>query len=93
MKLRLVIEKSNVTISLYNKNDQVIDSSTWRDDRNLLEKLLPEIDALLNKNGAQIDEVDEIDYSIDVPESYSTYRIGKAVMETLKFVKSQAEVS
>jgi len=93
MKLRLVIEKSNVTISLHGKVDQVIDSSTWRDDRNLLEKLLPEIDALLNKNGAQIDEVEEIDYSIDVPESYSTYRIGKAVMETLKFVKAQAEVS
>lgn len=88
MKICLEIKKSLVTASLLDDKGRKLDFVSWKDERNLMERLLPGIKELLEKNNLQIGDIHDFDYDIDVPESYSTYRIGKAVMETLRFVRN-----
>ena len=84
MYLILTVQHSRVTISL-KEGDGVFDEISWDDRRDLLEKLLPNIDALLGRNALKITDIGKFSLDIDVPESYSTYRIAKATIETLRF--------
>ena len=67
------------------KEGVLLGESSWKDQRDLLEKLLPGINDLLAKMGVGVTDIRDFRLDIDVPESYSTYRIAKATVETLKF--------
>ncbi len=59
-------------------NKKVIDSSSWDDENNLSEKLLPEIDKLLKKNKVKKEDI-KIEVKTDIPAGYTTTRIAKSV--------------
>lgn len=84
MELIVFVRSPQVKIMLV-EGSNLLGESSWKDQRDLLEKLLPGINDLLTKMGAKITDVRDFRLDIDVPESYSTYRIAKATVETLKF--------
>ena len=88
MDLLLTVQHLRVTVSL-KKGEILLDEMSWNDQRDLLEKLLSNIDALLKRNKLKITGIEKFELDIDVPDSYSTYRIAKATIETLKFCRKE----
>ena len=72
---------SNIIIGLL-KDNKLIDNSSFKNDNNLSEKLLPMIKDLLEKNNIKINSINKIYISIG-PGSFTGIRIGVTVAKTI----------
>lgn len=77
-KLQLHVKKGEISLSLKNGR-KVADVLAWEDGANLSEKLLVEIDRMLQKNGVGKEEVSAMTVKSDIPAGYSTVRIARTV--------------
>ena len=84
MILYLEIKNFQVTLAL-KKGSKIIDKLSWKDNKSLLEKLLPSIDTLLVRNGKTVRDLKDVKSKIDTNRSFSASRIAMATVETLKF--------
>lgn len=80
MLLQIILEKSVVRIVL-KKDKKIIAESGWDGDLSLSEKLLPEIDALLKKNGFSKSDVEKAEAVCDEKSSVTSIRIVETVVK------------
>lgn len=76
-KLKIKISGNDVTVGLAGKGEKYSRVS-WRDDRNLSEKLLKKIDELLRKNKMRLTDISKVDFSCDSP--YYIEKRAKAIV-------------
>lgn len=86
MNLLIKIE-NNMVSALLSEKKSVIDQESFELSNNLTEKLLPTIDNLLKRNKMDIKDIRKADFECNVPNSYTTYRIGKVVVDTINWIK------
>lgn len=77
-KLQLHIKKGEIVLTFKNGR-KVADILAWEDGANLSEKLLVEIDRMLQKNGVRKEDVAKMTVKSDIPAGYSTVRIARTV--------------
>lgn len=84
MRIELSLKEKNIHLVL---RDDVrsIDSEQWEDRNDLLEKFFPALDDLLTRNGVEIDDVRDFSLSLDVPQGYTTARIARTIIKTMRF--------
>jgi len=82
MKILINLDDQSISILLL-QNKKIIDQIKWQDNRDLLEKLLPELDQLIQKNNLKITDIKKFDFKTNVDKHYSSYRILKATVDTL----------
>ena len=87
MKLIIKIEKDQVCVILSQKEAQ-IDEIGFPLDHNLSGKLLPTIDEMLQKHRLEPKDVEKAEFSGEINESYTTYRIAKAVVDAFNWGKT-----
>ena len=78
MQIIIKIESKTVELLLSDAS-RVMDSFRFEEERQLSEKLLPGIDALLEKNGISPKDVEKIEVRSDVGENFTTFRIAQSV--------------
>jgi tRNA A37 threonylcarbamoyladenosine modification protein TsaB len=84
MKIEIEIENNQITIFLKSKRE-ILDELSFPEARDLSQKLLPNIDRLLKKNGISPGKIEKIELKSDIGEPYTTYRIAKAVAKTFNW--------
>lgn len=84
MQLKLFIKAKEVTLSLLNE-EKILSEKKWQDENNLLEKFFPAIEEILKKNDLDISNLQDFVLETDVPEGYTTERIARTIIQTLKF--------
>ena len=80
MLLEIILQKSTVKLVL-KKNDEIITETSWDADFSLSEKLLGEIDALLEKAGVSKKDVKRAVAVCDEQSSVTSARIVQTVAE------------
>ncbi len=89
MHTELLIKIENRKIALILKEKRkVLDESSFLEEHNLTERLLPEIDGLLRKNKLMPKDITKAKVETDLGESYTTNRIAKAVAGALNAGKN-----
>lgn len=78
MKLLIEIKNKKVDIQLC-CGKKILNRSSFAENYNLSEKLLPEIDRLLKKNKLTPRDIKKVVVQTDTPESFTTSRIAQAV--------------
>jgi hypothetical protein len=86
MKIKFNLKDQEISILLL-KNQKIIDQIKWQDNRDLLEKLLPQLDKLLKKNKLKTTDIQKFDFKTNFDKHYSSYRILKATVETLNLCR------
>lgn len=86
MKIEIRIENKNTSIVLLDKN-QAIDQINLPDEKQLSQELLPSIGQLLLRNGLTSADVKKINLKSDIPDTFTTFRIAKAVAETFNWAR------
>lgn len=86
MEIEIKIENKIIDLSLVNKK-QIIDQINFPDERRLSQELLPAIDRLLLRNGLTSADVEKINFKSDIPDTFTTFRIAKAVAETFNWAR------
>jgi len=84
MKLIININDNKVRAILSGKGKN-IDEEGFDLDNNLSEKLLPTIDSLLKRHKLEPKNLEKAELKCNVPDSYTTYRIAKAVVDGLNY--------
>jgi len=84
MKIIIKIEDRKVELILEN-NNKIVDKFSWREERNLSQKLLVEIDNLLKKNKLKSLDIKNMQVKTDISERFTTVRIAKIVAKTFNF--------
>lgn len=64
---------------------KTIDRSSFAEHQNLSEKLLVEIDRLLIKNGLTASDLSGVKVKSEIPQSYTSTRIAKAVEKAFNY--------
>lgn len=86
MNLIIKIENRKVRIIL-EKEKNVLDEIHFDEEYNLSEKLLPSIDEILKKNNLKPEDISECQVDADIDDSFTTYRIAKAVANSFNWAK------
>jgi hypothetical protein len=63
----------------------VLDESSFPDEHNLGEKLLPAIDKLLKRNKIIVEEVKRMALKSDISDNFTTRRMAEAVSRTFNW--------
>jgi tRNA A37 threonylcarbamoyladenosine modification protein TsaB len=84
MDMLIVVKNREIIISL-KEDSRVLDEIIFCDEHNLTEKLLPKIDELLRKNKLQIADIKKASVFSDSPDSYTTPRIAKTVVNSINW--------
>ena len=82
MKLSIQI-KNNITSVKLLEGKKIIDEIILEEINHLSDLLLPKIDELLQKNKLTLNDIQKIETDLDIPESYTSSRIVKAVVKGL----------
>jgi len=82
--LKIKIEQNKILLAL-EKDGKVLDTLEWKEENNLSQKLLEEIDNLLRKNGLSQDDLEKAEVVSDMSEQFTTRRIAQAIAQTLNF--------
>ena len=87
MKLIININNNKVRAILAEKGEN-IDEEGFELYNNLSEKLLPTIDMLLKRQKLEPKDLEKAELEAYVPDSYTTFRIAKAVVDAINWGKS-----
>lgn len=88
MRLLIKIDKARVFVILKERKKN-LDEVNFPLDHDISMKLLPKIDEILKKNKIDAQDIEKAEFSADLSESYTTYRIAKVVVDTFNWAKSQ----
>jgi hypothetical protein len=66
-KIKIEIKGNKASARLLGEKNNIINESSWIDDRDLSEKLLLKIDSLLKKNNLSIKDISKINFNCDSP--------------------------
>jgi tRNA A37 threonylcarbamoyladenosine modification protein TsaB len=91
MNLVIKLWDQEVTISLVEKR-KVQDVAVFGLDRDLSDKLLPEIDKLLKKNKLDVRDVAKVRFITNIKHSYTSVRIAQAVVKAINWAKKYKTV-
>jgi len=81
--MRIVIKIKDKKIRLIlGENSQILDSLDFPEERQLSEKLLPNIDKLLKRNRLKTEDIEKMDVESDWGNNFTTFRIAKTVADT-----------
>lgn len=86
MEIVIRIENQAVEI-LLKDNKKIIAKLNFPERHNLSERLLPGIDKLLKDNGLKPKDIKQLQLEAQARESYTTYRIAKAVCNGFNFAR------
>jgi len=81
--MNILIDIKNGEIKIFLKKKSILDEISFHDEHNLTEKLLPKIDKLLERNKLQIADIKKASVTSDSPDSYTTARIAKTVVNSI----------
>ena len=84
MTLALHIKKKKITLSLKD-GDKEVDAMSWEDQNDLSEKFFGRLENFLQKNNVARDDIDDISFTSDEPEGYTTTRIAQTIAQTFSF--------
>ena len=87
MNLLIKIEKDKVRVILSDK-EKAVDEVDFALDNDLSQKLLPAIDGVFRKNKLEPKDVEKAELEANVPDSYTTFRIAKAVVDAMNWGKA-----
>ena len=87
--MNLIIQIKDKKIGLVLKEDeQFADEFFWEEERNLSQRLLVEIDNLLQRNDLKPKDLSEVKVKTNIDDKFTTVRIAKVVANTFnKFKK------
>ncbi|MCK9378951.1 MAG: hypothetical protein M0P97_02290 [Candidatus Moranbacteria bacterium] len=85
--LKIKIEQNKILLAL-EKDGKVLDTLEWKEENNLSQKLLEEIDNLLRKNGLSQDDLEKAEVVSDMSEQFTTRRIAESVAQALSINSS-----
>ncbi|MDI6778248.1 MAG: hypothetical protein QMD77_03580 [Patescibacteria group bacterium] len=87
MRLILVIEQKNrIKLNLVS-GKKILDSLEWEENNNLSRLLLAKIGEILRRNKIRLDKISGYKIMSDVPQKWTTWRIAKITLETLKLAR------
>ena len=89
MKLIIDIHNKIVKISLTEKEKR-IDFFIFPEENNLSDRLLLEIDNLLQKNKLFSKDIEKAELKTDLTDGFTTYRIAKTIVDTFNWGKAVA---
>ncbi len=80
----------DLTLTIHQKTMRLCVDGTrhcvsWEDNNDLLEKFFPAVDDLLTTHGAALADVTQVHLVTDVPQGYTTARIARVIVRTLRF--------
>ena len=78
MILELHIEDKKINLQL-KSDDNIVDESSWEEENDLGQTLLPKIDELLKKNNLETEDVEKMKVVTDISSRFTTVRIAKTV--------------
>lgn len=88
MKIVIKIEKKEVEITL-KKGKKVLDKVRFSDERNIGEKLLPEVDKMFKKAKTSPKDIQKVEVRSDQGDSFTTTRMAKTFAKTFIWGKEQ----
>lgn len=84
MILEIQIEKNIIRLILKERKI-FVDKMVWEIDRNLSQNLLVNIEKFLKKNKLNVADLEKMKLRSDIAENFTTFRIVKAVADTINF--------
>lgn len=84
MTLTLLLVGKQVSL-LLSKDGEPVDKREWEDQNDLSETFFPQLEDLLGVNGATLNDLKDFVLKNDLPEGYTTGRIAKTIMDSLKY--------
>lgn len=81
MRISLTIHEKEVRLC---RDDGAL-CRTWTDNNDLLEQFFPALDALLAHDGRAVTDITDVTVHMDVPRGYTTARIARTIVRTLRF--------
>ncbi len=84
MTIQLFLHTQHVRLVLVD-GETTIGQRTWEDDNDLLEKFFPFLDELLTEHDVDIADITDVTLQCDVPRGYTTARIARTIVKTLRF--------
>lgn len=85
-KIVIKIEDKEIVLILKNKHE-IIDEFFWEEDRNLSQRLLVEIDSLLQKNNLTPKDISRVKVDTRIDDKFTTVRIAKVVAKTFNEIE------
>lgn len=85
MNIYIILEDTKVSLVL-KKGKKIADEVFWKEDRNLSQRLLIEIDNLLKKNNLNPQDIKKMKVETEIPDKFTTVRIAKMVAKTFNFL-------
>lgn len=83
-QFHLAVTKTDSELSLL-KDNEVVDSRTWPEGRDMGRKLFESIKDLLQKNSLKAENVSDFLLESDMPEIYTSMRIAETVKKVYPF--------
>ena len=65
--------------------EKIVSRSVWKEENNMSQKLLPEIDKIIKKNKLKLNCVKKMEVKSDIPARFTTVRIAKTVAKTFNY--------
>lgn len=87
MEILIAVKDKTIRLALRD-NGREVDYAPIADERNLAEKLLPQIDRLLKRNNLAVKDVKKVRVESDQGETFTTTRIAETVAEVWKMAGS-----
>lgn len=91
MNIEIKIDDNEIRIIL-KKGDNIADEVFWKEDRNLSQRLLAEIDNLLKKNNLNPYDIKKMKVETEIPDKFTTVRIAKTVAKTFNFFSASEKL-
>ncbi|TAK96543.1 hypothetical protein EPO05_01630 [Patescibacteria group bacterium] len=86
MHITIYLKTGEITLEL-RSGKKIVDRVIFPEDRSVSEQLLPQLDKLLKKNKLEAQDVEKFALQSEIPESYTTYRVAKAIVEGINIAK------
>jgi len=84
MQIKLTLNDKKISIVLSKELEQ-LDKIMWIDKNDLLEKFFDNLEKILRDNKCDIDDISNFDLESNVSNKYTTARIAKTLIDTLRF--------
>jgi len=84
MVLKLHLKKEKNILYLMD-GKRIVGQSVWKEENNMSQKLLAEIDKIIKKNKLKLNCVKKMEIKSDIPAGFTTTRIAKIVAKTFNY--------
>jgi len=84
MKLKLYLKEKKNTLCLID-GGKIVSQSVWKEENNMSQKLLPEIDKIIKRNKLKLSRIKKIEVKNNIPASFTTVRIAKTAAKIFNY--------